>query len=77
MLKKDGPLTELARARRTTMDVEPMVPKRTLVTGCRGQLGRAIRALADRRGLLEFEYTDIDEFDNSDGEEPFEESIWQ
>ena len=49
-------------------DVEPMVPKRTLVTGCRGQLGRAIRALADRRGLLEFEYTDIDEFDFSDAD---------
>ena len=26
-------------------DVVPMAPKRTLVTGCNGQLGRAVRAL--------------------------------
>lgn len=49
-------------------DVVPMAPRRTLVTGCRGQLGRAIRALADERGLLGFDYTDIDEFDFSDAD---------
>lgn len=39
---------------------------RTLVTGCNGQLGRAVRALADARGLLDnFDFCDIDEFDFS------------
>ena len=49
-------------------DVTPMAPKRTLVTGCRGQLGRAVRALAEARGYTTFDYTDIDEFDFSDPE---------
>ena len=48
-------------------DVVPMAPKRTLVTGCRGQLGRAVRALAEERGLLpSFDFCDIDTFDMSD-----------
>ena len=47
-------------------DVEPMAPKRTLVTGCNGQLGRAVRAYAEEHGLAGFEYTDIDSFDFSD-----------
>lgn len=47
-------------------DVVPMAPKRTLVTGCRGQLGRAVRVLAEARGYDTFDYTDIDEFDFSD-----------
>lgn len=47
-------------------DVKPMDPKKTMVTGCNGQLGRAVRAAAEARGLLGFEYTDIDEFDFSD-----------
>lgn len=47
-------------------DVEPMSPRRTLVTGANGQLGRAMRAEAERRGLTCFDYTDIDEFDFSD-----------
>lgn len=48
-------------------DVVPMQPKRTLVTGCNGQLGRAVRALAEERGLAEtFDYCDIDTFDMSD-----------
>ena len=33
-------------------DALPMAPERTLVTGCNGQLGRAVRALAEKRGLL-------------------------
>ena len=50
-------------------DVVPMAPKRTLVTGCRGQLGRAVRALAEERGLLpSFDFCDIDTFDMSDPE---------
>ena len=47
-------------------DAKPMAPKRTLVTGCNGQLGRAIRAYVEAHGLEGFEYTDIDEFDFSD-----------
>ena len=48
-------------------DVVPMAPKRTLVTGCRGQLGRAVRALAEERGLLSsFDFCDIDTFDMAD-----------
>ena len=48
-------------------DVVPMQPKRTLVTGANGQLGRAVRALADERGMGEsFDCCDIDTFDMSD-----------
>ncbi len=48
-------------------DVEPMAPRRTLVTGANGQLGRAVRGLAEERGLLgSFDFCDVDEFDFSD-----------
>lgn len=48
-------------------DVVPMAPKRTLVTGCNGQLGRAVRALAEERGVTkDFDFCDIDIFDMSD-----------
>lgn len=47
-------------------DALPMQPRRTLVTGCNGQLGRAVRALADELGLPGFDYCDIDTFDMSD-----------
>ena len=48
-------------------DVTPMAPKRTLVTGCNGQLGRAVRALAEERGIArDFDFCDIDTFDMSD-----------
>ena len=48
-------------------DVAPMQPKRTLVTGCNGQLGRAVRALAEERGIAgTFDFCDIDTFDMSD-----------
>ena len=43
-----------------------MAPRRTLVTGCYGQLGRAVKALADERGLSGFDCNDIDTFDFSD-----------
>ena len=50
-------------------DVVPMAPKRTLVTGCRGQLGRAVRQLAEERGILpSFDFCDIDTFDMADPE---------
>ena len=48
-------------------DALPMAPRRTLVTGCNGQLGRAVRALAEERGLTAwFDFCDIDTFDVSD-----------
>ena len=48
-------------------DALPMAPRRTLVTGCDGQLGRAVRALAEERGLAPwFDFCDIDTFDMSD-----------
>ena len=48
-------------------DVVPMAPKRTLVTGCNGQLGRAVRALSEERGVAkDFDFCDIDTFDMSD-----------
>lgn len=48
-------------------DVVPMAPRRTLVTGCNGQLGHAVRALAEERGLTDtFDFCDIDTFDMSD-----------
>ena len=43
-----------------------MAPRRTMVTGCNGQLGRAIRAYVDAHGLEGFEFNDIDTFDFSD-----------
>ncbi len=50
-------------------DALPMAPKRTLVTGCNGQLGRAVRALAEERGSVgAFDFCDIDTFDMSDPE---------
>ena len=51
-------------------DVTPMPPRRTLVTGCDGQLGRAVRKLAEERGIAgTFDFTDVDEFDFSDPDE--------
>ena len=51
-------------------DVTPMPPRCTLVTGCDGQLGRAVRKLAEERGIADtFDFTDIDTFDFSDPEQ--------
>lgn len=48
-------------------DVVPMAPRRTLVTGCNGQLGHAVRRLAEERGVAkDFDFCDIDTFDMSD-----------
>ena len=47
-------------------DVIPMAPKRTLVTGCNGQLGHAIRQLANERGIADtFDFVDREQFDIS------------
>lgn len=65
----DAPEVELSEADRNhpaLADVVPMQPKRTLVTGSKGQLGHAIRAYAEEHKLSGFEYHDIDTFDFSD-----------
>ena len=59
-------LSEADRGHPMLFDVVPMAPKRTLVTGCNGQLGRAVRTEAEKRGLCTFDYNDIDGFDFSD-----------
>ena len=47
-------------------DAKPMAPRRTMVTGCNGQLGHAIRDYVETHGLQGFEFNDIDTFDFSD-----------
>ena len=47
-------------------DAKPMAPRRTMVTGCNGQLGHAIRDYVESHGLEGFEFNDIDTFDFSD-----------
>ena len=59
-------LSEADKAHPVLADALPMAPRRTLVTGCDGQLGRAVRAAAEARGLPGFDYCDIDTFDLSD-----------
>lgn len=63
----EATLSEADKKHPFLKDVVPMAPKRTLVTGCNGQLGRAVRALAEKRGLIStFDFRDIDTFDFSD-----------
>ena len=65
----EATISEADRHHPMLVDVIPMAPRRTLVTGCNGQLGRAVRALAEERGLLAtFDFCDIDTFDFSDPE---------
>ena len=60
-------ISEADRHHPLLRDVEPMPPRRTLVTGCDGQLGRAVRELAEERGVAAtFDFTDIVDFDFSD-----------
>ena len=63
----EATLSEADKRHPMLADVVPMAPKRTLVTGCDGQLGRAVRALAEERGVSgTFDFCDIGEFDLSD-----------
>ena len=63
----EATLSEADKGHPMLADVVPMAPRRTLVTGCNGQLGRAVRALAEERGILDtFDFCDIDTFDLSD-----------
>ena len=60
-------LSEADRAHPMLRDALPMAPRRTLVTGCNGQLGAAVRKLAERRGIAaSFDFSGRDEFDFSD-----------
>ena len=47
-------------------DAKPMAPKRTMVFGSNGKLGRAIRRYAESHGLHGFEYHDTDTFDEAE-----------
>ena len=59
-------LSEADRHHPMLRDARPMAPRRTMVTGANGQLGRAIRAYVEEHGLEGFEFNDIDTFDFSD-----------
>ncbi|MBP3884755.1 MAG: sugar nucleotide-binding protein [Olsenella sp.] len=60
-------LSDADRGHPMLADVAPMAPRRTLVTGANGQLGRAVRALAEERGLsATFDWCDVDTFDLAD-----------
>lgn len=62
-------LSEADKAHPMLKDALPMAPRRTLVTGCNGQLGRAVRKFAEERNLPGFVYCDIDTFDLSKPED--------
>ena len=47
-------------------DVIPMMPKRTLVLGSRGQLGTSISKYVQEKGLTGYEFADADTFDIAD-----------
>ena len=47
-------------------DARPMEPRKTFVVGSHGQLGRALQAEVARRGLVGWEFHDIDTFDMCD-----------
>lgn len=70
-------ISEADRSHPMLRDVHPMAPKRTLVTGCNGQLGRAVRALVRERGLSGvFDFCDSYLFDISDPA-VYEEFEWE
>lgn len=63
-------ISEADKSHPLLRDVKPMSPKRTFVTGCNGQLGRAVRRLAEEQGVsADFDFTDIGDFDFSDPEQ--------
>ncbi len=62
-------LSEADRHHPMLKDAKPMAPRRTMVTGCNGQLGRAIRRYVEKHHLEGFEFNDIDTFDFSDPEQ--------
>ena len=63
----EATLSEADRRHPMLADALPMEPRRTLVTGSRGQLGTAVRELAEARGVAGwFDFTDLADFDFSD-----------
>ena len=59
-------ISEADEAHPMLKDALPMAPRRTLVTGANGQLGRAVKALAEERGVADsFDFGDRSEFDFS------------
>lgn len=56
-----------------------MQPKRTLIVGCKGQLGHALRHMAEELGLEEVEYVDSDSFNitNSDSYTSYDWDLYQ
>lgn len=66
----EAELSEADKNHPMLADVFPMKAPRTLVTGCNGQLGRAVRALAEETGVIgTFDFCDIDTFDLSKAED--------
>lgn len=59
-------LSEADKAHPMLKDAKSMAPRRTMVTGCNGQLGCAVRRYVEEHGLEGFEFNDIDTFDFSD-----------
>lgn len=60
-------LSEADKGHPMLADAVPMAPRRTLVTGANGQLGRAVRALAKERGIAgSFDFRGSDGFDIAD-----------
>lgn len=59
-------LSEADKSHPMLRDATPMQPRRTMVTGANGQLGRAVRAYVEEHGLQGVEFNDIDRFDFSD-----------
>jgi dTDP-4-dehydrorhamnose 3,5-epimerase len=57
----DVEISDKDRANPALADVEPMAPKKTLITGCRGQLGRALAQVFPDADLV-----DLDELDLTD-----------
>ena len=68
-------LSEADRDHPMLADALPMAPRRTLVTGCNGQLGRAVRAPPRSAASPGFDYCDIDTFDLSRPED-YEKYDW-
>lgn len=59
-------LSEKDRAQGPLSEVVPVAPRKTLVIGCGGQLGRALRAAYD--GASHVEYVDLPDFDLTSGD---------
>ncbi len=62
----EAELSEADKHHPMLADIVPMEAPRTLVTGCNGQLGRAVHAFAEQIGVIDtFDFCDIDTFDLS------------